>query len=113
MNVSLTPDCKKRVNDVLDGRNHCRWAQPGGMQSLSYPEHDIFLQFARVLVSTKSIIFIYKDFEDFIDFATVTFLSTFLSDPPAYKRFCPKLIIGIESYVTLIVAACCVVVDDA
>ena len=63
--------------------------------------HDIFLQFARVLVSTKFIIFIFKDFEDFIDFATVTFLSTFLSDPPppppVYKRFCPKLIIGLKS----------------
>ena len=98
MNVSLRPNCKKRLDDVLlDGRNNCRWAQAGGMQSLSWPVHDIFLQFARVLVTTKSIIFIYKDF---IDFATVTFLATFLSDPrpppiPAYKRFCPKLIIGL------------------
>ena len=30
-------------------------------------------------MSTKSIIFIYKDFEDFIDFATVNLFQTFLS----------------------------------
>ena len=57
---------------------------------------------------TKSIIFINEDFEDFIDFAAETFLSTFPSDPSsAYKRFCPKLIIGLKCVTDRCWLLCC------
>ena len=45
-----------------------------------------------------------QDFEDFIDFATVTFCQP---PPPAYKRFCPKLIIGLKCVTDHCWLLCC------
>ena len=59
----------------------------------TWPVHDIFLQFAWVLVSTKPIIFYSKDFEDFIDFgygnAGITL--TGYHPPRAPQGFCTKM----------------------
>ena len=96
MNVSLRPNCKKHLHDVsLTAVTTADGPRPVECKAC----HDQCMIFSYNLQEfwcPQSLLFLsLKILKILSILLMVTFLSTFLSDPPpspTYKRFCPKLI---------------------